>query len=122
MPRRAQLALPSIRWHIIQRRNNRAVCFHAEEDYQLYLHYLNEFSDKFGGAIHAYVLMTDQVHLLLIPARAYLAGLMMDQKWLRSSAPQTPIVSVEQTVARKLAPSTRIERATYPLGGGSSIH
>jgi hypothetical protein len=50
MPRRAQLALPSIHWHIIQRRNNRAVCFHAEEDYQLYLHYLNEFSDKFGGA------------------------------------------------------------------------
>jgi len=77
MPRRARLALPGIPWHIIQRGNNRAVCFHAEEDYQFYLHYLNEFADKFGCAIHAYVLMTNHVHLLLTPAKADSAGLMM---------------------------------------------
>ena len=50
MPRRARLSLPGIPWHIIQRGNNRAVCFHAEEDYQFYLHYLKEFADKFGSA------------------------------------------------------------------------
>ncbi len=48
MPRRARLSLPGIAWHIIQRGNNRAVCFHAEEDYRFYLHYLKEFADRFG--------------------------------------------------------------------------
>ena len=33
MPRRARLSVPGIPWHIIQRGNNRSVCFHAEEDY-----------------------------------------------------------------------------------------
>jgi hypothetical protein len=69
MPRRARLSLPGVPWHIIQRGNNRSVCFHAEEDYQFYLHYLKEFADKFGCAVHAYVLMTNHVHLLLTPRR-----------------------------------------------------
>ncbi|HUW25681.1 MAG TPA: transposase [Gallionella sp.] len=77
MPRRARLSVPGIPWHIIQRGNNRSVCFHAEEDYQLYLHYLDEFATKFGCAIHAYVLMTNHVHLLLTPQRADSAALLM---------------------------------------------
>lgn len=77
MPRRARLSLPSIPWHIIQRGNNRSVCFHAEDDYQFYLYYLKEFADKFGCVIHAYVLMTNHVHLLLTPAREDSAAQMM---------------------------------------------
>jgi putative transposase len=77
MPRRARLSLPGIPWHIIQRGNNRSVCFYAEEDYQFYLHYLKEFADKFGCALHAYVLMTNHVHLLVTPAREDSAALMM---------------------------------------------
>lgn len=77
MPRRARLSIPGIPWHIIQRGNNRSVCFHAEEDYQLYLHYLEEFATKFGCDIHAYVLMTNHVHLLLTPQRADSAALLM---------------------------------------------
>lgn len=77
MPRRARLSVPGIPWHIIQRGNNRSVCFHAEEDYQLYLHYLDEFATKFGCAIHAHVLMTNHVHLLLTPHRADSAALLM---------------------------------------------
>ena len=69
MPRRARLSIPGIPWHIIQRGNNRSVCFHAEEDCQFYLHYLDEFATKFGCAIHAYVLMTNHVHLLLTPQK-----------------------------------------------------
>jgi putative transposase len=34
MPRRARLSVPGIPWHIIQRGNNRSICFYAEEDYQ----------------------------------------------------------------------------------------
>ena len=77
MPRRARLTLSGIPWHIIQRGNNRSVCFHAEADYQFYLHTLHEFADKFGCAVHAYVLMTNHVHLLLTPARDDSAGLLM---------------------------------------------
>ena len=77
MPRRARLSLPGIPWHIIQRGNNRSVCFHSEQDYQFYLHYLKEFADKFGCAVHAYVLMTNHVHLLITPAREDSAGLLM---------------------------------------------
>ena len=77
MSRRARLSLPGIPWHIIQRGNNRGVCFHVEEDYHYYLHYLKEFAGKFGCQVHAYVLMTNHVHLLLTPAKADSAGLLM---------------------------------------------
>lgn len=77
MPRRARLSIPGIPWHITQRGNNRAVCFYAEEDYQFYLHFLEEFSVKFGCSIHAYVLMTNHVHLLLTPQRSDSASLLM---------------------------------------------
>ena len=77
MPRRARLSFPGIPWHIIQRGNNRSACFHSEEDYQFYLHYLKEFADRFGCAVHSYVLMTNHVNLLLTPAREDSAGLLM---------------------------------------------
>ena len=62
MPRRARLGIPGIPWHIIQRGNNRAVCFYAEADYLFYLEHLDALARRFGCAIHAYVLMTNHVH------------------------------------------------------------
>lgn len=77
MPRRARLAIPGIPWHIIQRGNNRAACFYSEGDYRRYLVTLREMAEKFGCAVHAYVLMTNHVHLLVTPSRNDSAGLMM---------------------------------------------
>lgn len=77
MPRRARLSIPGIPWHIIQRGNNRSVCFFAENDFSFYLHYLEEFATKFGCAVHAYVLMTNHVHLLLTPQQPDSASLLM---------------------------------------------
>src|SRR4051812_23176241 len=77
MPRRARLSLPNIPWHIIQRGNNRAVCFAAEADYRRYLDELAELSKRFGCAVHAYALMTNHVHLLLTPDEAEGPGLLM---------------------------------------------
>lgn len=65
MPRRARVILPNVPQHIIQRGNNRQVCFYADEDYQFYLQWLKEYADKFECEIHAYVLMTNHVHLLV---------------------------------------------------------
>ena len=77
MPRRARLSIAGIPWHIIQRGNNRSACFYAEEDYRRYLETLEEQAKKFDCAVHAYVLMTNHVHLLLTPAREESAGLLM---------------------------------------------
>ena len=77
MPRRARLSLPGIPWHIIQRGKNRSVCFYAEEDYRFYHHHLRELASRFGCAVHAYVLMTNHVHLLLTPETTDSAALLM---------------------------------------------
>lgn len=65
MPRRPRLALPGIPLHLIQRGNNRQACFFAEDDYRIYLDWLTEYASKSGCRVHAYVLMTNHVHLLV---------------------------------------------------------
>src|SRR3546814_12140783 len=57
--------MPGYPLHLIQRGNNRTACFYANEDCRRYLEHLQELSLKFGCAIHAYVLMTNHVHLLV---------------------------------------------------------
>ncbi|WP_448875113.1 transposase [Desulfobulbus propionicus] len=77
MPRRPRLILPGVPLHIIQRGNNRQPCFHADGDYRFYLEWLREYSLMSGCAIHAYVLMTNHVHLLLTPQEATGAAMLM---------------------------------------------
>jgi putative transposase len=77
MPRRARLAIPGIPWHIIQRGNNRSACFYADEDYRRYLDTLTELAGKYRVAVHAYVLMTNHVHLLVTPEHRDSAALLM---------------------------------------------
>lgn len=77
MPRRARLAIAGIPWHIIQRGNNRSACFFHRDDYQYYLRTLAAQSRKFECAVHAYVLMTNHIHLLLTPSEKDGASSMM---------------------------------------------
>ncbi len=49
--------------------HNRERCFFAEDDYASYLHWLSEALAENECALHAYVLMTNHVHLLLTPKR-----------------------------------------------------
>jgi putative transposase len=53
--------------HIIQRGNDRQACFAAEECYRFYLRELREAARRFDCALHAYVLMTNHVHLIVSP-------------------------------------------------------
>lgn len=55
--------------HLVQRGINREPCFFAEEDYHCYLHWLQKSAADWGCAIHAYVLMTNHVHLLVTAER-----------------------------------------------------
>jgi putative transposase len=69
--------LPGFPQHLIQRGNNRTAIFRADEDYGFYLESLLAVSVRYDVAIHAYVLMTNHVHLLATPAyRDSLARLM----------------------------------------------
>jgi putative transposase len=77
MPRRPRLALPNVPQHIIQRGNNRQVCFVANEDYRFYLDWLGDYAGKTGCHIHAYVLMTNHVHLLVSAERGAAPGELM---------------------------------------------
>ena len=67
MARRERQRVTGLPVHIIQRGNNRQACFYAEADYQFFLHHLSELAKRFKCELHAYVLMTNHVHLLLTP-------------------------------------------------------
>lgn len=67
MPGKSRVYLPNISCHIIQRGNSREMCFFAEQDYQFYRECLFEATKYYGVSLHAYVLMTNYVHLLMTP-------------------------------------------------------
>ena len=67
MARLPRLNLPDFPQHVIQRGNNRQACFHSNRDYAVYLLKLREYSKQFKVSVHAYVLMTNHVHLLATP-------------------------------------------------------
>jgi putative transposase len=70
MPRRPRIHLDGVPLHIVQRGHNREPCFFGEEDYSSYLHWLGEALGEAECKLHAYVLMTNHVHLLLTPKKA----------------------------------------------------
>ena len=53
--------------HVIQRGNDRKPVFFAEEDYARYREWLIAASQDCGLLVHAHVLMTNHVHLLVTP-------------------------------------------------------
>jgi len=67
MPRKPRFYISEVPVHVVQRGNNRDPIFFDEADYQAYLKWLKEAAEKYGCKIHAYVLMTNHVHLLLTP-------------------------------------------------------
>src|SRR5580693_241897 len=62
--------LAGVPQHIVQRGNNRMPCFLDDEDRQRYLQCLSAALLRYGCALHAYVLMSNHVHLLLTPEKA----------------------------------------------------
>ena len=57
--------IPGQPQHVIQHGNNRDIIFVADEDYQFYLEKLNDSCNKYECVVHAYILMTNHVHLLI---------------------------------------------------------
>jgi putative transposase len=70
MARLGRYFLPDQPLHVIQRGNNRQPIFFAAEDYARYRDWLAAAAARYGCAVHAYVLMTNHVHLLATPQEA----------------------------------------------------
>lgn len=77
VPRRLRLCPAGIPQHIVQRGNNRQVCFVSDDDIAAYANWLYEASLKYDVLIHAWVFMTNHVHLLVTPQVEFASSLMM---------------------------------------------
>jgi REP-associated tyrosine transposase len=77
MPRQRRYFIPNIPQHVITRGVDRQPVFFQEQDYSLYLEALQEAAAASDCLIHAYVLMTNHVHLLVTPGRKRSLPLMM---------------------------------------------
>ncbi len=67
MPRRPRQCPPGFPVHVVQRGNNRQDIFGSESDLKAYANWLREAGEKCLVEIHAWVFMTNHVHLLMTP-------------------------------------------------------
>jgi putative transposase len=56
--------------HVIHRGNNRGSIFRDDVDYVVFLAMLQAAADRYGLAVHVYVLMTNHYHLIVTPSDA----------------------------------------------------
>lgn len=68
MPRPLRYTIPGVPQHIVQRGNDRRATFFSDNDRRFYLACLHQAAQHHRLAVHAYVLMTNHVHLLATPA------------------------------------------------------
>lgn len=80
MARLPRIVIPHQPHHIIQRGNNRNPVFCDTDDYLRFLGWLRDAAKQFKVAIHAYVLMTNHVHLLASPSDE--TGLARMMQWI----------------------------------------
>ncbi len=67
MPRKPRFIIPGVPVHVVQRGRSKEPVFYDEADYQVYLKWLKEAAERYYCQIHAYVLMTNHIHLLVTP-------------------------------------------------------
>jgi putative transposase len=80
MARLPRLVIPHQPHHVIQRGNDRQLIFRDTDDYIIFLNWLREGAKQFKVAIHAYVLLSNHVHLLASPSDVTGLGRMM--QWI----------------------------------------
>ncbi|QJD59060.1 transposase [Pseudomonas sp. gcc21] len=77
MARRQRLSYPGIAQHVIQRGNNRQVCFGDDEDMYIFAQWLTDYAAEYGVAVHAWVFMTNHIHVLATPVDFNSVSLLM---------------------------------------------
>jgi putative transposase len=77
MPRKPRFYLPDVPVHIVQRGHCREPVFFDRQDYVTYLYWVKESAIKYNIAIHAFVLMSNHVHILATPTTKSSVSLFM---------------------------------------------
>ena len=67
MPRVARIVIPGAPHHITQRGNNGQDVFFVDDDHRAYLRLLGERSVAYGVKVLGYCLMTNHVHVVVVP-------------------------------------------------------
>ena len=67
MPRKPRFFIENVPVHIVQRGHSKAPIFFEDSDYRAYLNWLNDAAERYECDIHAYVLMTNHIHILATP-------------------------------------------------------
>jgi putative transposase len=80
MARLPRLVIPHQPHHIIQRGNDRQLIFRDADDYAVFLSRLREAAKQYKVAVHAYVLMSNHLHLLASPSDE--EGLARMMQWI----------------------------------------
>ena len=75
--------------HIFQRGNNRQVIFTSDEDIAAYANWLEKGAAKYGVEVHAWVFMTNHVHLLATPRHRDSISRLMQYLGLFPTEPET---------------------------------
>ena len=68
MPRKPRFSLPDIPVHIVHRGHSCDPVFFENQDYATYAYWLNEAAERYSVAVHAFVFMTNHIHLLATPS------------------------------------------------------
>jgi putative transposase len=64
----ARVVVPGVPHHVTQRGNDRQDIFFADADRVVYLELLKKLSRRCGIEVHGYCLMTNHVHLIVVPS------------------------------------------------------
>jgi len=68
MARMARVVVPGVAHHVTQRGVRRSDVFFCDEDRELYIRLLSKFCKEVGTEIWAYCLMSNHVHLVMVPS------------------------------------------------------
>ncbi len=86
MARTTRCFVPGHALHIVQRGNNRSICFVDDADRVVYLGMLAELAGETRCAVHAYVLMGNHVHMLVTPESPNAPSSLMQRIGMRFAA------------------------------------
>ena len=71
MPRRNRGYVPGIGAHVVQRGNNRQNCYRCQQDFATYAKYMIEYAIELDIKVHAWVLMTNHIHMYCTGSEKY---------------------------------------------------
>ncbi|MBI2089410.1 MAG: transposase [Deltaproteobacteria bacterium] len=76
MARKPRVEFAGAFYHVICRGNQRQTIFHSDVDRSHYLDRLEQYRERYGFTVYAYVLMTNHVHLLIETGKVPLSKIM----------------------------------------------